>query len=365
MRDPGARDQAVRRFRAHLEHDHGCRATTINNYLAALDHFYREHQGLGAAAVPRQRRAGRPAVPDPTEMRRFQSVVVRLPSPRDRAVCALVRHGGLRVRELAAVEVGDLVRGPAGMQVAVRAPGGGVLRISPVLPEDARGAVEHWLRLRLSRARSAGTRSAVAEQAECRRLLLVGRQGGGLSERRIRQILARVGAEAAVPVTAHRLRRALASRLRGDGHGPAQVQEWLGGHLSASPPRAAAAASSERRGPRGSSDALDVGARFEVNQAAAARLDARRQQLLGHAVGQIRKGHLGLARARDLTAGAYEFLAAGDPVRYAAKAQRSRAAATAARVHSHGRRDRLFSLVRPRRSSPCGGTGEGRADDRP
>ncbi|WP_067830223.1 tyrosine-type recombinase/integrase [Actinomadura kijaniata] len=356
LRDGAERDRAVRRFREHLVDEHGCGAATINNYLAALDHFYRAHQGLGAARASRER-PGEPATaPDSTELRRFQSVVARLPSPRDRAICVLARYGGLRVAELAAAGVDDVVYDEHGMRMVARGPDGTVRRTGPALPEAARAAVEHWLRRGPSApppdGRSRGPRP-----------LFPGRSGRGLSERRIRQILADVASAATVPVTAHRLRLALTAQLCRSGHPAAQVQQWLGGRPpepDARPVRRAAAPAArplpetiEAR----TRQIAEARTRLERTRTEATRLAATGERLLDRAARQLRRGHLSVAQAHMAAAAAYEYLADTDPARYEDKARSSQEAATAARERSRICRSRLAEPANP----PAGPSAEGTA----
>ncbi|MBA8954280.1 tyrosine-type recombinase/integrase [Actinomadura namibiensis] len=358
LRDGAERERAVRRFREHLVDEHGCGAATINNYLAALDHFYRTHQGLGATGASRERPAGPATAPDSTELRRFQAVVARLPSPRDRAICALARYGGLRVAELAAAGVDDVVYDEDGMRVVARGPDGTVRRTGPVLPEAARAAVEHWLR----RGPSAPSPDG---RSRDRRPLFPGRGGRGLSERRIRQILAEVAAAATVPVTAHRLRLALTAQLCRSGHPAAQVQRWLGGRSpepGASPVRRPVPADrplpeiAEARAQR----IAEARARLERTRAEAARLAATGERLLARATHQIRSGHLTVARAHKAAAAAYEYLADTDPARYGGKVRSSQEAATAARERSRACRTRPAGPASPPAESPAPPASTGR-----
>ena len=243
----GAGPDAVRHFLASL---HGRRdPATLGRKLAALRSFYRwalhsgrcaedPTAGLSAPKTPRR-------LPRPLAVDDCVSLIER-PEPgkageptekalRDRALVELLYGAGLRVSELAGLDLADLNlrRG----EVRVRGKGG-VERVVP-LPSAAREALSAYL-----------DRRAPADAAEAPLFTaLRPRRGapGRLGVRDVRRVLRARAREAGIPerVHPHRLRHSYATHLLDMGADLREIQELLG-HKSLSTTQKYTAVSMER-----------------------------------------------------------------------------------------------------------------------
>src|SRR5258708_5487673 len=109
LADPHGRDYAVRDFRTHLKTNRHCKPATINNYLAALDHFYAYHLTLGRVSIDRERLARcAPRALDHNQPNAFLRALQRCPSVPDRAIGTTLYSSWLRGGELAALDTGDV-----------------------------------------------------------------------------------------------------------------------------------------------------------------------------------------------------------------------------------------------------------------
>ena len=131
-------DPFVRDYRTHLKKTHHAPAS-VNAALAAVDHFYGV-RGLGPANV---RRGALPqAAPralDPGDQRRFLRALEQTESSRDRAIGLLGFYAGLRVAELAALNVDDAVLSARRGRVIVWHDKGDIYREVPLHPEARKG----------------------------------------------------------------------------------------------------------------------------------------------------------------------------------------------------------------------------------
>ncbi len=108
--DPAARDWAVRDYRTYLVTVAKRAPSTVNKAMAALDDFY-TWKGLGPANAKRQELTARaPRALSPRAMIRYLRAVEACPSARDRAIALLPYCAGLRVSEIAALDVDDVAK---------------------------------------------------------------------------------------------------------------------------------------------------------------------------------------------------------------------------------------------------------------
>ncbi len=213
LTDPFARDYAVRDYRRELKDR--LAPASVNLALTGLDHFYRFLR-LGP---PRVRREPLPALAPRAlgdgELRSFLRAAERRGRPRDSAVVALMSLAGLRLAEVAGLDVDDVAISARRGLVTIRHGKGDVGRSVP-LGSDARSLVETWLR----------ARPVVASPA-----LFLSPTGERLTTRSLARIVGRIGADAGLSLSAHVLRHTFVTRLVRSGTDVVLVAE-LAGHQS-------------------------------------------------------------------------------------------------------------------------------------
>jgi len=217
-----ARDYAVRDYRTHLIDTRKAKPASVNLTLAALDSFYR-WIGLGPARVRRDdlpQAAPRALTVEQT--RRLLRAAERAAytgtagGVRDRAVVTLLLFTGLRIGELAALDLGDVAVSARKGLVTVRRGKGDRYRQIPLNP-DARDAIDAWLNRRTSLP---GSDSPA---------LLLSLKGQRLSSRAIDLTVRRLAQDADLEASAHTLRHTCLTRLVRAGNDIVLVAE-LAGH---------------------------------------------------------------------------------------------------------------------------------------
>ena len=214
--DAAVRDWAVRDWRRELATVDRLAPSTVNASLAAVDDLY-EHLGLGPARrVPRDRPTmAAPRALDEGQLRRLLRAIEARRSPRDRAAVALMAFAGLRVSEVAALDVADVSVTARTGRVIVRHSKGDTSRTVP-LSGEARDALREWL----------GVRPGNSEGP-----LFPGPDGGGgrLTVRSLCRLVTVAGAETGISVSPHALRHTFVTRLVRKGTDLALVAD-LAGH---------------------------------------------------------------------------------------------------------------------------------------
>jgi integrase/recombinase XerC len=213
----------LRSWLASLAREHG--ASTVARKVAALRSFYRflERRGWASANPAAQLETPKVRRPLPT----FLSVeeaheVVEVPGlagaagVRDRALLEMLYGSGLRVSELAGLDLGD-VDGGRGL-VRVRGKGDKE-RLVPVGP-PALAALEAWL----------GRRDELLRPGQPTRALFIGPRGRRLGVRRVQELVRRYGALGAgrPDLHPHALRHTCATHLLEGGADLRAIQEILG-----------------------------------------------------------------------------------------------------------------------------------------
>lgn len=212
--DAFARDFAARDFRSSLK-DRRLSPASVNAALTAVDDLYR-FVGLGAPRVRRERLpAAAPRALGEDELRALFRAAERRGRPRDRAVLALLALAGLRISEVAQLDVGDVVVSARKGHVVVRRGKGDLARTVP-LGAEARAALAPLLERR---------------QGDPTRPLVVGPEGERLSVRSIDRVVRALGDLAGVGLSAHVLRHTFVTRLVRAGEDLVLVAE-LAGHRS-------------------------------------------------------------------------------------------------------------------------------------
>lgn len=214
---PGAVDRRIlRRFQAHLV-TRRYAAATISRKVSAVRSFYRdaarrtEVEANPAAGLPPRRRPTR--LPRAIAARRLGEMLDAIGGDgpadvRDRAILEMLYGTGLRVSELAALEIDD-VQGVDLVRVRGK---GDKERVVPLA-----GQARTWVERYLAEARPA---LAAASSGE---MLWVGARGGPLGARGIRRVV-----ESRLDTFPHALRHSFATHLLEGGADLRTVQELLG-----------------------------------------------------------------------------------------------------------------------------------------
>jgi site-specific recombinase XerD len=217
-----ARDYTVRDYRTHLVDGRKAKPASVNLTLAALDSFYR-WVGLGPARVRRDdlpQAAPRALTVEQT--RRLLRAAERAAQAgttggvRDRAVVALLLFTGLRIGELAGLNLDDVAVSARKGLVTVRRGKGDRYRQVP-LNAEARDALDAWLAKRNHLPGSDGP------------ALLLSLKGQRLSSRAIDLTVRRLAQDADLEASAHTLRHTCLTRLVRAGNDIVLVAE-LAGH---------------------------------------------------------------------------------------------------------------------------------------
>lgn len=216
LSDPHARDYAARDYKSHLKTARRAKPSSVNLALAALDHFYR-FLGLGPPDVRREDLPkAAPRGLEPLEQKRFLRAVERCPSFRDRAVATLLLYTGLRVGELAALDLDDVPLSARKGLVIVRSGKGDAYREVP-LNSEARRTLDAWLVERGKRTVAQGERA-----------LFVGRRGGRLTTRAIDLLIRGLAEDAGLELSSHTLRHTCFTNLVRGGNDLVMVAEIAG-----------------------------------------------------------------------------------------------------------------------------------------
>jgi len=211
--DGHARDFACRDYVAERRNRQLAPAS-VASLAAGLGDVYR-FLGLGPPTrLPRPRPTTlAPRALDDTELRRLLRAVEATARPRDRAVVALMVFAGLRVSEVAALDVGDVALSARTGIVHVRHAKGDQQRRVPI-PAEARGALSAWLAVRPDTT-GAGP--------------LFPGPVGRLSIRALHRIVTGIGRRGGLEISPHDLRHTYLTRLVRQGKDLVLVAE-LAGH---------------------------------------------------------------------------------------------------------------------------------------
>lgn len=223
--DPHVRDWAVRDYKRHVKTAKRWAPASVNQALAAIDNFYRS-LAAGRPEVLREELAqGAPRSLEEADQRRFLRIVEASPSPRDRAMATVFFYAGLRLSELAALDIADVEMSARRGRLKVRTGKGDAYREVP-LNSSTRKALEEWFEARTDQL------SAVADadggDAE-ETALWLSRTGKPMSSRAVDMVVRRLAAEAKLELSAHVLRHTFVTNLIRSGADVVLVAE-LAGH---------------------------------------------------------------------------------------------------------------------------------------
>ena len=211
--DPAARDWAVRDYRTHLVTVLKRSPATVNKVAAGLDDFY-TWRGLGKANVKRQELAARaPRALSPRAMTRYLRAVEACPSARDRAIALLPFYAGLRVSEVAGLDLDDISM--SARKGSIRIVGKGEKTRTVPLHAKLREALTAWL----------AERPATEDKA-----LFVTRIGTRPTPEAVNDVIASITRAAGLDehVTVHVLRHCFGTNLVRDGVDLPTVADLMG-----------------------------------------------------------------------------------------------------------------------------------------
>lgn len=216
LRDPFARDYAVRDYKTYVKTEGKVRPSSVNVALAAIDHFY-QFLGLDQPRVKREDLPQQsPRSLKPEEQKAFLRAVERTSTVRDQAIARLLFYTGVRLGECAALNVDDVRVSARKGLVIVRSGKGDTYREVP-LNADVRETLRAWLKERARRF------PQISESA-----LYLNLKGRRLSTRAIDLVLRQIGADAKLELSAHVLRHTCLTNLVRRGNDLVLVAEVAG-----------------------------------------------------------------------------------------------------------------------------------------
>jgi len=225
LSDPAVRDWAVRDYKRHVKTTKRWSPASVNQALAAIDNFYRS-LAAGRPEVAREELAQvAPRSLDEGDQRRFLRIVEASPSARDRAMATVFFYGGLRLSELADLDVADVEMSARRGRLKVRAGKGDAYREVP-LNSASRRSLDEWFDARTDQlAALADTVGGEAEEPA----LWLSRTGRRMSSRAVDLVVRRLATEAKLELSAHVLRHTFVTNLIRSGADVVLVAE-LAGH---------------------------------------------------------------------------------------------------------------------------------------
>ncbi len=217
------RDWAVRDYKRHVKASKRWSPASVNQALAGIDNFYR-CIGIGRPDVPREDLAQlAPRALGEGEQRAFLRAVEAAPSARDRAIATVLFYTGLRLSELAGLDVDDVSVSERRGRLLVRSGKGDAYREVP-LNSACRRALDEW---RTARAELLAGRDDEKPAAEMPALWL-SRAGARMSARAVDLVLRRLAADARLELSAHTLRHTCVTNLIRSGADVVLVAEIAG-----------------------------------------------------------------------------------------------------------------------------------------
>lgn len=204
------RDFALRDYKVWLLQS-GAKPATVNASLASLDNFF-VFIGLGKAKVRRQDLPNvAPRALEPEELRRVLKVIAHCASSRNRTIALLMLYSGLRVSEVAALNVGDVFLTARKGEIVVRNGKGNKHRLIPMNAE-LREIVQSYMT----------TPRASSEP------LFVSRRGSRISTGAIEFFVRQIARDANVQLTCHTFRHTMITKLIRSGSDIVTVAEVAG-----------------------------------------------------------------------------------------------------------------------------------------
>lgn len=224
LTEQSVRDWAVRDYKRFVKNDRKWAPTSVNQALAALDNFYRS-MNIGRPQVGREDLPQlAPRALAESEQRQFLRTVEADPSSRDRAIANLFFYTGLRLSEVAALDLGDISVSARRGQVRVRSGKGDAYREVP-LNSACRGSVDEWLLVRARKLSAMALLDGVEGELNA---LWPSRTGTRMTPRAIDMVLRRLAKAAGLTLSAHVLRHTCVTNLIRSGADVVLVAEIAG-----------------------------------------------------------------------------------------------------------------------------------------
>jgi integrase/recombinase XerC len=197
LNEPVERALAVREYKVFLLRN-GSTANTVNSVLAALDNYFL-YKGWERAKVKRQELPKQsPRALEPDEQRRFIKAVLLSTSPRNKAIAVLMMNSGLRISEVAQLNLSDVVLTARKHSLTVRCGKNNKRRTVPI-NKDAAIVLQQYL---------IGRSETDPEEA-----LFTSQKGKRISVQSIDHLIRQFGKDAQVEVSSHVLRHGFVSAL--------------------------------------------------------------------------------------------------------------------------------------------------------
>jgi site-specific recombinase XerD len=217
------RDWAVRDYKRHVKVAKRWSPASVNQALAGIDNFYR-FLGVGRPEVAREDLpAVAPRALDEGEQRAFLRAVETCPSPRDRAMATVLFYTGVRLSELAALDVDDVSVSERRGRLTVRSGKGDAYREVP-LNSACRKALDEWATARSDQLADRDDDQPGVEVGA----LWLSRAGARMSARAVDLVLRRLAADAHLELSAHTLRHTAVTNLVRSGADVVLVAEIAG-----------------------------------------------------------------------------------------------------------------------------------------
>jgi integrase/recombinase XerC len=228
LADQHVRDWAVRDYKRFAKTTKRWGPASVNQALAAIDNFYRS-LGAGRPDVTREELAQTaPRALDEAEQRTFLRFVAASPSARDRAIATVFFYTGLRLSELAALDMTDVALSARRGRVTIRAGKGDAYREVP-LNSVSRTSVEEWFTARTKQlAALAEARTGDGAQTAEPAAVWLSRSGTRMSSRAVDLAVRRLAREAGLDLSAHVLRHTCVTNLIRSGADVVLVAEIAG-----------------------------------------------------------------------------------------------------------------------------------------
>ena len=213
LNDSVERSLSVQEFKTWLLR-RGCSANTVNSFLAAIDNYFL-FTGVGSTKVKRQELPKQsPRALDNDELRRFLRAVLSSKSIRNKTMAMVMLHCGLRISEVAGLNISDVVLTARKRELTVRCGKNSKRRVVPI-NKDSAEVLQEYL---------AGKLGVEAETP-----LFMAQQGARISVQSIDHMIRQFGKDSGVELSSHSLRHTFITKLIRAGIDVVTVAE-LAGH---------------------------------------------------------------------------------------------------------------------------------------